>query len=397
MVYSKRFKFKIMVIAVCAVVVVIAASAGVMLYLTQPYNYKGGGYDNFLSAEKTNVPVVIVSDKMDQQTMRSYFENCTDYVTVQNRIPVDSVWAIIFLDSAWSGLKNLDLKEIMPSNVPILYIGKSPDIFSGASTGLGRSAFIENAMIYGIFYYPLTDDTTGDNVACYSAVADDLGEALERAYIWADNALYKNQYHFVRGMTPTYYLWYKTTFAFFDIKGGEYGWIRGMTSYSQIELTGGTFYLACFRLQAMPGGGKSTSGMYIDSIGKSPMFRYGPVTSNGRDKIAVSLYPVDGWEYDGYGITARSNGSNSESGTFSTRHDVDETINFYWAPTLIAPGKVSYSNAYGGYSGTDTYGVQFAEQMTRLKTEYSDVFRATCKVNIEYTESHIIDDDEPLF
>jgi hypothetical protein len=372
----------IKIITVCAIVLIIAASTGAVFYLITPYNYKGGGYDNFISAEKTDVPVVVVSDDMDQQTTESYFENCTDHVTVQNEMPVGSERVIIFLDSKWSGLENLKLNEVLSPKVPILYIGESPDIFSGENTGLGRSAFVENAAIYGLLYYPLTDNTKGDNVACYSAVVDDLGEALERAYVWADNAAYSGQHAFVKGMIPMYSYWYKTTFAFFDVKSSEYGWIRGMTNYSQIELVNETFYATYFRLQSMPGGGKATSNIYIESIGQSQLLEYSPLSSNGRDQILVSLLPVASWEYDGYGVTVKNNGTNSALNKYSIWHDVDETVNFYWTPTLIVPGKISYSNADGGYSGTDTYGVQFAEQKSRLITQYSGVFEVTCNVNI---------------
>jgi len=377
----------IKVLMIC-VVAAILVGAGTAYYYTKPYN--NGADTLFLGPiVKTDLPVVVVSDILDQDTMVSYLEECTENVIVQNKMPVAADGMILIIDSEWSGVKDLKLNTLLLTGTTILCIGSS-EVFEGDKTGLGRSAFIEGASVYGIHYNVQTihKKQTRDTVHCYSAVADDLKSAIERSYAWADTA---GQLSFMPMTTFPELYELEIMFVYFDVRCGDYGWMRGMTTYthSQWEESPGrpNFYITHFRQQAIPEIGKSTAAMYVKSsftddelelLSVAPTTKYG---DNAVD-ILVSIFPFCEWYYKGDGITTSINYMYWESQEFIPWHDIDISRK-YDRPITIEPGKTSKTYGVNGYSGIDIYGIKFCEQKSRINVTY-ETFEAKCVVNWAY-------------
>ena len=378
------------IVMICAVVAVLVG-AGTVYYLTEPYS-NGAEWDQGYPINKTDTPVIVVSDKLDQETLASYLENCTENVTVQNKMPSPTERTIIIIDGEWSGINDLKLNALLLSGVPVLCIGSS-EVLDEERTGLNRSAFVEGAEVYGIHY-----KQTRDVVFCYSAVSDDLKSAIERSYDWADRVGEPMFVHMSGSSMDFIKPDRKSMYVFFDVKCDDYGWMRGMTTYTQIttdfsyqdpevHITGTYTYGTHFRLQTLPNIGKSTAAMYVETSftnDEQRLMDFGPLYIDGdRDgKIFVSGGPMPQWSYNGYGITTipKSSSDNSifMSGDFCSWNDIDISRK-YDRPITVEPGKGSIPYGTKGYSGIDVYGIKFCEQKSRINVTY-ETFEVKCVV-----------------
>ncbi|MDR2698332.1 MAG: hypothetical protein LBB30_01470 [Candidatus Methanoplasma sp.] len=360
-------------ILIGATILVVAAAAAVIQ--SQP-NISGNETDFFVPIEKTGVPVIVVSDSVDLETVASYLEDCSDNVVLQNNMPLNFTRSIIIIDSEWAVSKSdLKVKEALASGAVVLYWGGSPEAFDGERTGLGRSAFLEGASMYGMYHYQ-----PSDAVYCYSAVADDPKETFERSYVWADQTAFGGQ----RGP----YIWQSTypewqhpgnTTACFDVECGGYGWMRGMTTYFSVHPESAPFvYGAHFRLQSMPYLGKATAEAYVGSRGEYQA-QYNPLSTFGQETIWVSSISGLSWSYKGYGIIVH-NKSDMSKDMMRLEHDIDESKRFEY-PIVIEPERLSYVY-YNDYTGEDTYGILFCERTSTFGSEW-EWFEVKCNVSLE--------------
>lgn len=158
------------------------------------------------------------------------------------------------------------------------------------------TAFVENATASGVYY----DKSTGA-MCCYSVKCDDLNEARNRVYGWADDKLTQsleikeNASLASSAETP---VWGGEIQSYGDISCGDYGWFYIRTNYYEQMTNSNTYryYQADYKLQAVPNTSANTRiadmnvQCDVDKLRSTQkLLDYGPTTTSGSSTASVNL------------------------------------------------------------------------------------------------------------
>ena len=242
------------------------------------------------------------------------------------------------------------------------------------------TAFALGAAACGIYYDEVNDVTT-----CYSIKTNNMTEAENRLYAWADDMLVQSTelkegvaLSATNGAEPE---WGSEIRSHTDIDCGSYGWAYVRTNYFEQITNSDTYryYKAGYIFQGVPNSDSRIADINIRSDvdnlrNTQQLLIYGPTSTSGTSQVSVNLnWSVSQsglevgmsttWTYSVPDLAVHDYSSFGDD-LFSTSHDTNEGENIGNTTTMIQPGLISSSSKSsnnGGYIVDDYYSINYCK------------------------------------
>lgn len=296
------------------------------------------------------------------------------------------------------------LTKCISDSIPVVSLD-GVSVFTDSNLDM-PTAFVENATASGVYY----DKSTGA-MCCYSVKCDDLNEARNRVYGWADDKLAQsleikeNVSLASSAETP---VWGGEIQSYGDISCGDYGWFYIRTNYYEQMTNSNTYryYQADYKLQAVPNTNANTRiadmnvQCDVDKLRSTQkLLDYGPTTTSGSSTASVNLnwsISLTGGFQVGMGIERSysipdimvHDYSSFGDNLFTCSHDIQESGNVGSSTILVKPGLIASSarsTDNGSYTIEDNYSVNYCKYQ-KVGSSWScqnyHLFYTTLNVNI---------------